>query len=350
MSDQNGNPIPEEPKRQSIMGRGNAQGAEAQNNGYPTEDIVQASQPEMPAPEMPAPEMPAPEMPAPEMPAPEMPMPTPQFESPFQTGQQPAVPVAQPEPAPVYQQPAAPTYPPQPATPQYQMMNPPRVSSLAAAYEEEEPEPKSKPNVLLIVLVVVLSLVLVGLVGAIVYKVSSGGGVTASQQQETNQKVPGANEGDNQADQKKSEDVSGDKKDDQDANKDDQDSNKDPKEQKYPASGTIEKRSAVLAGSGNLWCQLDDDKVSCTVEKNEYESRSLEGCGGNPVTFVLTKDKVELKCDAQVPRPTDKMDYDHTAVKGNMACNLTTSGMTCWDMVSGKSVFISRESWNESQR
>lgn len=225
---------------------------------------------------------------------------------------------------------------------QYQMMAPVRVSSLAQGYAEQQAKPKR--NVVLLILVVVLSLVLIGLIGTIVYKVSSGGGNVARDNDPRNVQIQGAH---NPEDEKANGVEPSDQSTDKDKNKDD--SNK-PAEKKFPASGTVEQRSAVLAGSGNIWCQLENDQVSCTVDQNTYEDSGVPGCDGKPVTFKLTKDGVTKQCRASVTRPTDKMDYDHTAVKGNIACKLTVDGMTCWHMVTGKSVFMNRSTWNDTPK
>lgn len=208
-------------------------------------------------------------------------------------------------------------------------------------YFQNQPTPPKKNRGLLITLIL-LCVVLLTLIGLIIYFLSVGGNTQKPAATGTGVTEVQSDNGSSQG-----EDATGDGK--QADGKDGSDGQSD--KFNYPPTGEVEKRKEVLAPSSNIWCRLSGDEVRCTIKENNYLQNNLENCGPDtPVSFVVNEKETTLVCSSEVPFTSNKMEYGHTAVNGNVACNITSQGMNCWNMKSGKAVFISRDIWNDEPK
>ncbi len=113
---------------------------------------------------------------------------------------------------------------------------------------------------------------------------------------------------------------------------------------KFPAPSDAQKVGGFTAPSGNISCDLSGDTVSCEIAEQNYAAGGYQDCGDQAVTIVGTADGAALGCGASVSGG-GTLAYGASAVSGNVACQSTQDGVSCWNVMTGKGFALARGGW-----
>lgn len=219
------------------------------------------------------------------------------------------------------------------------------ATALSVDTPAETPAKKKTSNAGLIALLIVLVLILLTLIGLIIAMLA--GGAEANPAASNGQSVEIAAQDD--ATKKAVENGKRKKNRDEEGKKTEQEKEdkKSSTEQRYPVPAGTPDISPVAAPSKNIFCELHEDRIVCTIYENYFSDTDLPNCGKNrPVTFEVTETATTMSC-TPLPKNGTELPYDHYTSRGDSACRVTTEGMNCWNKKSGQSVFFARNTWSK---
>lgn len=99
--------------------------------------------------------------------------------------------------------------------------------------------------------------------------------------------------------------------------------------------------------SGNIFCQLTDDFVGCTIYNREYEANGQEDCPGEHFSYVLQKGArlPEMQCDAAfigLDEYREKLKYGDYVQSHKFVCQSTKEHLSCWEKETGYGLKLSK--------
>lgn len=117
------------------------------------------------------------------------------------------------------------------------------------------------------------------------------------------------------------------------------------KKQVRPAPQGALAHQQIVSPSKNITCQLFDDRVACNVRNRDYQ----ECPGAEAFTVSVDQQGKGATCSAGVDSAdgAQTLAYGQSTAHGEFACTSESSGMTCWNTVSGKGFSISKERWSQ---
>lgn len=109
-----------------------------------------------------------------------------------------------------------------------------------------------------------------------------------------------------------------------------------------PAPDGAAEVSAVQSPTGNIRCELDGETAGCTVLETRYGDE-VEDCGEQPFSIQVGAEDAAADCgSAYGSEAAPTLEYDSSAVNGDLACTSRFDGMTCWNIMTGKGFMVSR--------
>lgn len=98
--------------------------------------------------------------------------------------------------------------------------------------------------------------------------------------------------------------------------------------------------------TGNISCLLEEDSVSCSVLERDYSDEGLEDCEDGPFTITVAGAEAATDCGSSaLSDSAATLEYDRSAVRGDMACTSRFDGMTCWNTKTGKGFMVNRSTY-----
>ena len=113
-----------------------------------------------------------------------------------------------------------------------------------------------------------------------------------------------------------------------------------------PAPEGAQEMNALRSPTGNISCTLEEDSVSCSLEDSDYSGAGLEDCGDDPFTISVAGEEAGRACgDSVLSDSAETLEYESSAVRGDMACTSRSDGMTCWNTMTGHGFMVNRASY-----
>lgn len=112
-----------------------------------------------------------------------------------------------------------------------------------------------------------------------------------------------------------------------------------------PAPDSAQELDAVASPTGNITCSLEGDSVGCSVAEHRYGD-DIEGCADGPFSIVVAGEDAAPDCSQEFGSGAQTLAYGESAVNGDVACTSESSGMTCWNVMTGKGFTVSRSSYD----
>ncbi len=115
----------------------------------------------------------------------------------------------------------------------------------------------------------------------------------------------------------------------------------------FPAPDGSLSFNHFMAPSGNIACELGEERATCTVMSHEFRDPTLSTCGTGPLSVTLTDEKAYLDCGVAPVNTTgaSTLSYSDYSSAGQFACLSTMNGMTCWNTVTGASFAVARQGY-----
>ena len=115
------------------------------------------------------------------------------------------------------------------------------------------------------------------------------------------------------------------------------------KEPISPAPEGSQDLTELRSPTGNIVCKLSEDTASCSVLERNFEDSSLEDCEAGPFSIQVAAGDAALDCGSSfLSDSAQTLEYEDSAVHGDMACTSRFDGMTCWNTMTGKGFTVSR--------
>lgn len=116
-----------------------------------------------------------------------------------------------------------------------------------------------------------------------------------------------------------------------------------PEDPVSPAPEDAEERNELLSPTGNISCLLEEDSVSCSVVDRDFSEEGLEDCEDGPFSITVAGEGAERACGSSfLSDSAQTLEYDRSAVRGDVACTSRFDGMTCWNTMTGKGFTVNR--------
>lgn len=113
-----------------------------------------------------------------------------------------------------------------------------------------------------------------------------------------------------------------------------------------PAPEDAREMTSLRSPTGNISCELATDSVSCSVIEHDYSASGVEGCEDGPFSITVAAEDPARACGSSfVDDSADTLEYDDSAVHGDMACTSRFDGMTCWNTLTGKGFMVNRATY-----
>jgi hypothetical protein len=97
--------------------------------------------------------------------------------------------------------------------------------------------------------------------------------------------------------------------------------------------------SSFASPSQNIACELGDSAL-CTIGEHDFAPPA--DCSG-PTTIAVPRDgNAGPDCSQPVSGASSVLDYGQSATSGFFACTSEQSGMTCWNMLTGRGFSVAR--------
>lgn len=104
-----------------------------------------------------------------------------------------------------------------------------------------------------------------------------------------------------------------------------------------PAPEGAQEMTELRSPTGNISCLLEEDTVSCTLVDREFSEAGLEDCEDGPFSIQVADGDAATACGSSfLSDEAQTLEYDDSAVYGDMACTSRFDGMTCWNTMTGK--------------
>lgn len=102
--------------------------------------------------------------------------------------------------------------------------------------------------------------------------------------------------------------------------------------------------------SKNISCELTDQAVSCSVFERHYFAAGLQDCDAWLFSIVVDDYDVSLACGqeflGEVGMHFYELQYGETTAQGDFACNAETTGVTCWNQMTGADSVLNRDEYS----
>lgn len=97
------------------------------------------------------------------------------------------------------------------------------------------------------------------------------------------------------------------------------------------------------ANTGNIACSLAEDSVGCSVADRDFSEAGLEDCEQGAFSLQVAGDEAAPACGETFGSDSaPALEYDTSAVSGDVACTSEFDGMTCWNTRTGQGFFVNR--------
>lgn len=104
-----------------------------------------------------------------------------------------------------------------------------------------------------------------------------------------------------------------------------------------PAPEGAQEMTELRSPTGNISCLLEEDTVSCTLVDRDFSEAGLEDCEDGPFSIQVADGDAATACGSSfLSDEAQTLEYDDSAVYGDMACTSRFDGMTCWNTMTGK--------------
>lgn len=108
-----------------------------------------------------------------------------------------------------------------------------------------------------------------------------------------------------------------------------------------PAPDGAREIGAIASPTGNISCTLEEDRVGCSVAERDF-SEGVEDCPDGPFSIQVADSEATTACGQAFGGGGTTLEYDSSAVKGDMACTSRFDGMTCWNTMTGRGFMVNR--------
>ncbi|WP_114855095.1 hypothetical protein [Brachybacterium sp. YJGR34] len=109
--------------------------------------------------------------------------------------------------------------------------------------------------------------------------------------------------------------------------------------------GAIELR-AIASPTGNITCSLSEDSVGCTLGSHDFSGSGSADCDDDAFSIGVSESEARLACGSTYGGPdAQTLEYGESAIYGDMACTSRSTGMTCWNTMTGKGFMVNRASY-----
>ncbi len=110
-----------------------------------------------------------------------------------------------------------------------------------------------------------------------------------------------------------------------------------------PAPADAQDMTALSSPTGNITCALEEDTVACSIVDRDFSEAGLEDCEDGPFSIAVADGEAAPACGGPVLIDSAAtLEYDRSAVHGDMACTSRFDGMTCWNTMTGKGFSVNR--------
>lgn len=113
-----------------------------------------------------------------------------------------------------------------------------------------------------------------------------------------------------------------------------------------PAPEGAREMTELRSPSGNISCMLEEGSVACSLVERDYREAGLEDCENGPFSIAVGEGEAATACGSSFlsdSGPT--LEYGESATRGVMACTSRSSGMTCWNTLTGKGFMVNRSTY-----
>ncbi|PWH07625.1 hypothetical protein DEO23_03100 [Brachybacterium endophyticum] len=109
-----------------------------------------------------------------------------------------------------------------------------------------------------------------------------------------------------------------------------------------PAPRNARDLSAFTAPSGNISCSLEEDSVGCTIGEHTFGD-DLEDCSTDAFSIGVAGKEAGPECGTSFGGGSpERLSYGSSAAKGDVACTSESSGITCWNVKTGKGFTLAK--------
>lgn len=99
----------------------------------------------------------------------------------------------------------------------------------------------------------------------------------------------------------------------------------------------------IRSPTGNIAYALEEGSVGCSVEDRDFSEDGLEDCEQGPFSLQVADDEATAACGQTFgSESATALEYDTSAVSGDVACTSEFDGMTCWNTRTGQGFFVNR--------
>ncbi|WP_422116749.1 hypothetical protein [Brachybacterium sp. UNK5269] len=110
-----------------------------------------------------------------------------------------------------------------------------------------------------------------------------------------------------------------------------------------PAPADAQEMTALSSPTGNITCVLEEDSAACSVMDRDFSEAGLEDCEDGPFSIAVADGEAAPACGSSfLSDSAATLEYDNSAVQGDMACTSRSDGMTCWNTMTGKGFAVNR--------
>ena len=104
-----------------------------------------------------------------------------------------------------------------------------------------------------------------------------------------------------------------------------------------PAPEGAQEMTELRSPTGNISCLLEEGTVSCSLVDRDFSEAGLEDCEDGPFSIQVADGDAATACGSSfLSDEAQTLEYDDSAVYGDMACTSRFDGMTCWNTMTGK--------------
>ncbi len=113
-----------------------------------------------------------------------------------------------------------------------------------------------------------------------------------------------------------------------------------------PAPDGAVEMDTLSSPTGNITCTLEENSVGCSVVERDFSEAGLEDCDDGPYSIRVAEAEAALACGSSFLTDTGAtLEYDQSAVHGDMACTSRFDGMTCWNTITGHGFMVNRATY-----
>lgn len=99
----------------------------------------------------------------------------------------------------------------------------------------------------------------------------------------------------------------------------------------------------IRSPTGNITCSLEGESVGCSVADRDFSESGLEDCEQSHYSLRVADHEAGSACGQSFgSESAPALEYETSAVSGDVACSSEFDGMTCWNTQTGKGFFVNR--------